>query len=92
MHYWQQAAMKGDVESRNNLGIVEFNNKNYELAVQHWMIAAKMGNEESLHDIKKMFMQGHATKAQYAEALRGYGDAVQEMKSPQREEAKRLGV
>ena len=92
MHYWQQAAMKGDVESRNNLGIVEFNNKNYELAVQHWMIAAKMGNEESLNDIKKMFMQGHATKAQYAEALRGYGDAVEEMKSSMREGAKRLGL
>ena len=39
-------------------------------------------------------MRGEATKAQYAEALRGYGDAVEEiqMKSPQREEAKRLGI
>ena len=92
MHYWQQAAMKGDVESRNNLGIVEFNNKNYELAVLHWMISAKMGYEKSLNRIKAMFMKGHATKAQYAEALRGYGDAVEVMKSPKREEAKRLGV
>ena len=41
---------------------------------------------------KVMFMKGHATKAQYAEALKGYQDAVEEMKSPQREEAKRLGI
>ena len=51
--------------------IVEFNEGNYELAVQHWMISAKMGFEESLNDIKGMFMEGHATKAQYAEALLG---------------------
>ena len=41
-----------------------------------------------MHMVKKMFMGGHATKAQYAEALKGYGDAAEEMKSPQREEAK----
>ena len=65
-------------------------NGNYELALQHWMISAKMGREKSLNNIKSMFKEGHATKAQYAEALRGYRDAVEEMKSPQREEAKRL--
>ena len=54
------------------------------------MISAKMGDESSLNFIKKRFMDGNATKAQYAEALRGYGDAVEEMKSHQREEAKRL--
>ena len=56
------------------------------------MISAKMGFEKSLNNIKKMFMDGHATKAQYAEALIGYRDAVEEMKSPHRVEAKRLGV
>ncbi|EJK74212.1 hypothetical protein THAOC_04122, partial [Thalassiosira oceanica] len=46
-----------------------------------------MGREESLNEIKEMFMQGHATKAQYAEALKGYQSALEETKSPQREEA-----
>ncbi|EJK48181.1 hypothetical protein THAOC_33047 [Thalassiosira oceanica] len=58
----------------------------------HLMISAKMGHEKSLNKIKEMFKEGLATKAQYAEALFGYRDAVEEMKSPQREEAKRLGV
>ncbi|EJK77431.1 hypothetical protein THAOC_00740 [Thalassiosira oceanica] len=90
IHHWQQAAMKGDVESRHNLGVTEYYNGNYELAVQHYMISTKMGHERSPNDIKQMFKLGHAAKAQYAEALLGYRDAVEEMKSPQREEAKRL--
>ena len=91
IHYWQQAAMKGHVESRHGLGFVEFKEGNYDFAVQHWMISAKMGYEMSLNRIKEMFKKGHATKAQYTEALLGYRDAVEEMKSPHREEAKRLG-
>ena len=92
IHHWQQAAMKGHVDSRHILGIVEFNNKNYKLAVQHFLVSAKMGYEGSLNSIKDMFKEGQATRAQYAETLMGYRDAVEEMKSPQREEAKRLGV
>ena len=92
IHHWQQAAMNGHVLGRHNLGGVEYEEGNYELAVQHWMISAKMGAEASLNGIRELFKEGHATKAQYAEALRGYRDAVEEMKSPQREEVKRLGV
>ena len=84
--------MKGQVESRYWLGVVEYRNGNCELAVRHWMMSAKMGDEDSLNEIKKIFKEGQATKAQYADALLGYRDAVEEMKSPQREEAKRLGV
>ncbi|EJK59689.1 hypothetical protein THAOC_20053, partial [Thalassiosira oceanica] len=91
IHHWQQAAMKGNVLSRHMLGFVEYKNGNYELAVQHYLISAKMGYELSLSRIKEMFKDGHANKAQYAGALLGYRDAVEEMKSPQREEAKRLG-
>ena len=82
--------MKGHVVSRCSLGVIEYRSGNYELAVQHYMISAKMGYEDALNNIKDMFTDGLATKAQYAEALLGYRDAVEEMKSPQREEAKRL--
>ena len=91
IQHWQHAAMKGHAMSRHWLGTVEFEAGNYELAVQHLMISTKMGYEDSLNEIKKMFKEGQTTKAQYAEALIGYRDAVEEMKSPQRGEAKRLG-
>ncbi|EJK45525.1 hypothetical protein THAOC_35859 [Thalassiosira oceanica] len=92
IRHWQEAAMKGHVFSRHMLGNSEFNEGNCKLAVQHWMISAKLGCEHSLDNIKKMFIDGEATKAHYAEALRGYGDAVEETTSHQREKAKRLCV
>ncbi|EJK43697.1 hypothetical protein THAOC_37832, partial [Thalassiosira oceanica] len=92
IRHFQQAAMKGHVPSRNNLGIVEHENGNHQFIVQHLMISAKMGYENSLSAIKEMFKEGLATKAQqYAKAFQGYRDAVEEMKSPLREEAKILG-
>ena len=90
IHHWQQAAMKGHVESRHNLGFAEDDHGNNGVAMQHLMISAKMGHEKSLNGIKGMFKIGQTTKAKYTEALLGYRDALEEMKSPQREEAKRL--
>ena len=91
IRHLQHAAMKGHAQSRHQLGAVEFEAGNYNLAVQHLMISAKMGNEKSLNGIQEIFKIGQATKAQYAEALLGYRYAVEEMKSPQREEAKQPG-
>ena len=88
---WSKAAMQGHVESRYNLGCREENKGNYGRAVRHYLISAKMGYKDSLEGIKDIFMAGLATKEQYAEALRGYQDAVEEMKSHDRDEAKRLG-
>ena len=60
---------------------------NHGLAAQHYLISAKMGHEKSLQKIKAVFMKGHATKVQYAEALKGYQSASEGTKSFQREEA-----
>ncbi|EJK45432.1 hypothetical protein THAOC_35954, partial [Thalassiosira oceanica] len=86
IRHWRHAAIQGHPQSRYILGSLEYSG-NHEVAVQHWMISAKMGYEGSLNRIKDMFMKGHATKAQYAEALRGYQNALEETRSPQREEA-----
>ena len=80
--------MRGHAESRHELGVVEYNERNYHFAVKHFLISAKMGYRHALDAIKKMFMDGDATKAQYADALRGYQNAFEETKSHQREEAK----
>ena len=54
IYHWQQAAMKGDADSRHNLGCVEFKEEKYDLAIQHYMISAKIGFERSLTCIKDM--------------------------------------
>ena len=74
--------MKGHTDSRHNLGVLEAISGNWDLAVQHFMISAKMGCDQSLNYIKVLFLKGTATKAKYAEVLRGYQDAVEEMKNP----------
>ena len=88
--YYEAAAMCGDVFARGNLGSAEYNAGNYDLALQHFLIAAKLGHEKSLDNVKFFFMKGLATKDDYAEALRGYQNAVEEMSSPDRAEAKSL--
>ena len=89
--YYKKAAMQGHVESRHNLGNHEGRRKNYDRALRHWLTSAKMGHKGSLETIKIAFKAEFATKEQYAEALKGYQDAVEEMKSHVRDEAKRLG-
>ena len=88
--FYEKAAMLGHSAARHNLGCYEDSLGNYGRAVKHFLISAKMGHEQSLKDIKKIFKRGLATKSQYAEALKGYQDAIEEMKSPEREEAKQL--
>ncbi|EJK63436.1 hypothetical protein THAOC_15901 [Thalassiosira oceanica] len=90
VEFFAKAAMRGHVDSRHNLGHIEVEKGNHDRAVRHWLISAKMGEECSLESIKEAFMAGLATKEQYAEALKGYQDAVEEMKSHDRDEAKAL--
>ena len=89
--FYKKAAMQGHVASRHNLGNYEGRRGNHDRSVRHLLISAKLGDKDSLENIKLMFMGGIATKEQYTEALRGYQDAVEEMRSHDRDEAKRFG-
>ena len=91
VEHWERAAMNGHIESRHSLGVVEYNAGNYHLAVEHFLISAKMGDKDSLDEIKEMFTDRIVTKEQYADAKRAYQEAVEETKSHQREEAIRRG-
>ena len=91
IHFYMKAAMRGHVESRFNLGGIEAEKGDHDRAVRHFVISAKMGHNRSLEIIKKAFLAGLATKEQYAEALKGYQDAVEGMKSHDRDEVKRRG-
>ena len=88
IRHYEAAAMGGHVHARFSLGCAEGNAANCNLALQHFLIAAKLGHNDALDNVKAMFMSSLATKADYAEALRGYQSAVEEMRSPNRDEAK----
>ena len=86
-HYYELAAMVGNVEARYNLGIGEENTGNIERALKHYMIAASSGFSDSLDAIKELYSSGHATKEDYTMALQSYQAYLGEIKSKQRDEA-----
>ena len=85
--HWEKAAMLGHVLARHNLGAIEYQRGDHDLAMQHLMISSKLGAKHSTDMIKMMFMNGNATKTDFAEALRGYQNAIEETRSADRDEA-----
>ena len=86
-HYYELAAIEGNVTARYNLGTNEYNAGNHDRALKHYMIAVKGGHTKALKEIKEMFMDGHATKDHYANALRSHQAYLNEIKSDQRDKA-----
>jgi tetratricopeptide (TPR) repeat protein len=89
IYHAEKAAIEGHPMARHNLGIEEVMNRRFERARKHFIIAANLGYEDSLDDIKKLYAIGHASKEDYAAALRAYQAAVDATKSPERDEVVR---
>ncbi|EJK48441.1 hypothetical protein THAOC_32762 [Thalassiosira oceanica] len=90
IRHFEAAAICGHVPARHNLGWEEHKARNYDLAIQHFLISAKLGHNGSLSNFKTLFRSGLATKADYAAALRGHQNAIEGMSSPDRVEVKAL--
>ena len=56
-------------------------------ALEHHMIAAGAGDNDSLGEIKQLYSEGHATKQDYTKALQSYQAYLDEIKSAQRDTA-----
>ncbi len=87
VYHAEEAAMKGNPWARHNLGCIEYENGRYERAVKHFIIAANLGYNDSLKRLKDLYVDGHASKEDYAGALRAYQAAVNATKSEDREKA-----
>ena len=59
-------------------------------SVKHFIIAAKLGDDQSLERIKKGYKAGHVSKEDFTAALRGYQATIVATKSPQRDEAAKV--
>ena len=86
-YYYKLAAMAGEINSRYNLGNNERRAGNMDKALNYYMIAAEGGKSDSLKQIQKLYTNGHATKDDYAKALRAYQAYLAEIKSTQRDKA-----
>jgi TPR repeat protein len=89
VYHLEEAAIGGHPVARYNLGCTEGGNGRFDRAVKHFIIAAKLGFDDALEELKKYFLKGVASKEDYEAALRGHQAAVDAAKSTQREEAEK---
>jgi TPR repeat protein len=87
VYHLEEASIAGIPEARHNLGLIELDNGSTERAKKHFIISANLGHDESLTALRILYADGHATKEDYADALRAYQAAVDATKSPERDEA-----
>ena len=87
LYHVEKAAIGGHLYARHNLGCVEEENGRVDRAVKHWIIAAKLGYDDSLENLKILYSAGLVSKEDFEASLRGHYAAIDATKSPQREEA-----
>ena len=86
-YFYELAAMRGEVNARYNLGMIEGRAGNHGRAMKHLLIAAKSGNKLSLDKVKDGFGAGLVAKDEYEQALRAYHERQVEAKSEARDKA-----
>jgi hypothetical protein len=86
-YHLEEAAIGGHPHARHNLGCVAAKNGDVERARKHLIIAANLGFHESLNALRQLYAKGHASKDDYASALRAYQAVSEEAKSAEREVA-----
>ena len=87
LYHVEQAAIAGHPRARHNLGCEEATNGRFERARKHFIIAANLEYHTSLNALRELYAKGHASKEDYADALRAYQAAVEATKSEEREKA-----
>ena len=86
-YHLEEAAIRGHACARHNLGCYEGRNGRTERAVKHLIIAANLGDGDSIQTLKKCYKDGDVSKEDFAAALRAHHVAVKATKSPEREAA-----
>jgi TPR repeat protein len=94
IHHTEEAAIGGYPIARHNLGNHEWNNGRIDRAAKHYIIAAKIGDDGALDQVKKCFQMEFVSKEDYEATLRGRGHqaAVDATKSKQRERTHKNAV
>jgi TPR repeat protein len=90
IYHWKKAAIGGHPWARHVLALIEEAIGNMERAVKHFIIAANLGEEDSMKELWGHYAKGNITKEDLEATLRSHKAAIDEMKSSQREEAERF--
>jgi hypothetical protein len=87
VYHCEQASNGGHPAARAVLAAHEMKNGRFERAAKHYIIAANLGHDNSLQEVKALFVKGIVSKEEYAAALRAHQAAVDATKSAEREKA-----
>ena len=89
-YHLEEAAIAGQPDARFNLTLLEWYEGSKERAMKHFIIAAILGEGDSVKKLMHGYKEGIVSKDDFAAALRAHQAAVDAMKSPQREAAEKL--
>jgi TPR repeat protein len=92
IYHYEKAAIDGHPVARYNLGLHEDYTDRLERAAKHYIIAAKLGDDDAMKALLEAYKQGYITKEDYGATLRAHQAAVDATKSSQREAAERVGM
>ena len=92
IYHLEEAAIGGHADARHNLGCVEASNGSHGRALKHFIIAANLGHDGSLANLKEAYKCGLVRKEVLASALRAHHASVVATKSPQRVQAEKNHV
>ena len=92
IHHLEEAAIQGHPMARHNLGSIEGNNRRYDRAVKHYIIAANHGEELAVKTLKEFYKNELVSKEDFGAALRAHHAAKNATKSENRERAEKAGA
>jgi len=90
IYHWEKAAMGGHHMCRHDLGVQEEKKGNLTTrGIRHYIIAAKQGFDPSMYQVERGFENGYVSEEVFLSTLSAYQQSLDEVKSPQRDEAER---
>jgi TPR repeat protein len=81
----EAAALAGHELARYNLGLMEYDSKNYDRAVKHWTIAASSGCFRAMHNLRNYYERGWVSRESINSSLAAYNNSCVEMRSEARD-------
>ena len=88
--HYEAAAMAGHEQARYNLGYMEYNSRNIQRAIKHWIIGASAGDYDAMHALLAVLKQGLVSRDAIDSTLAAYNNSSVEIRSESRDAFIRL--
>jgi len=87
IYHLEEAAIGGHADARYNLASYEWSNLKFKRALNHWIVAARLGHNESMQTLERCYTSGEVNEEDFISTFRAYQAARDAETSPQRKAA-----